>query len=257
MKYLSFAFGFMISISTPVQGQFMQKEFKGKNGAVLPYQILYPDNYNTDESFPVILFLHGAGERGNDNELQMKHGSKLFLGTENREKFPAIVIFPQCASNDSWANYQRNKKGAFRSKLPEEPKPSLQLTIELLEMIIAEEKVDQNRLYVMGLSMGGFGTFEMLARFPKRFAAAVPICGGGIPRMAKKFADTTSVWIFHGEADGVVPVKLSRLMHQALLRKKADVKYTEYPGVNHNSWDPAFAEPNLLNWLFSKKLMNQ
>jgi predicted peptidase len=174
--------------------------------------------------------LHGAGERGNDNEKQLTHGSKLFLSPENRQKFPAIVIFPQCPTDSYWASVKID-----RSKSPldidftynEQPNWPLAAAIDLVKQISKTEKVDKNRIYIMGLSMGGMGTFEAIARNPKLFAAA---------------------------ADGVVKVGYSRDMYAALRALEAkEVKYTEYPNVNHNSWDNAFAEPNLLPWLFEHK----
>jgi predicted peptidase len=123
-----------------------------------------------------------------------------------------------------------------------------------MDSLIASGSVDTRRLYVGGLSMGGMGTFDMLARFPDRFAAAFPICGAGDESLAGRYAKTTALWIFHGSADAVMPPNSSRLFYANLKKEGADVKYTEYPGVGHNSWDNAFAEPELFPWLFSHAL---
>jgi predicted peptidase len=127
------------------------------------------------------------------------------------------------------------------------------LVMELIDELLSELSVDKSRLYVMGLSMGGFGTFDLLSRRPELFAAAVPICGGGDARMAEKYAAHTPLWVFHGDEDNVVPAELSRIMVSAIEEAGGDVKYTEYNGVGHNSWDPAFAEEDLLPWIFNKQ----
>jgi len=230
-----------------------KRTYTNSEGEELPYRILYPENYHENQEYPLVLFLHGAGERGNDNALQLKHGAELFLKKENREQFPAIVVFPQCAREDYWAYMERTESGVRQFPYYAEPGTSLGLALELLNELIAEEGVDEDRLYLMGLSMGGMGTFETLARLPVRFAAAAPICGGGNTDLARLYAQNTDLWIFHGAEDVVVSPELSRAMYERLQTLGANVKYTEYPGVNHNSWENAFAEPDLLPWLFSKK----
>jgi len=258
MKLLFSVFLLMAVASFSVQAQnlmqYEKKNYTNAEGETLPYRILYPENYDANNTYPLVFFLHGAGERGNDNEAQLTHGAALFLEKENREKFPAIVVFPQCAENDFWAHMERTESGIRKFPYYQEPDRSLGLALEVLDKIIAEEGVDKSRLYVMGLSMGGMGTFETLARRPNQFAAAVPICGGGNTDLAKLYAQNTDLWIFHGSDDSVVLPEHSRMMYERLQQLGADVQYTEYPGVNHNSWDNAFAEPDLLPWLFSKKL---
>ncbi len=230
--------------------------FEHKEDA-LPYRILFPKNYDKTKEYPLVVFLHGAGERGNDNESQLQWGANLFL--ENRTRYPAIVVFPQCAKEDYWAKvkYREKKKIGKRFKFPlsvGKPTTSLKLAYHLIQKLINEESVDPKRIYIAGISMGGMGTFEMLARFPDKFAAAIPICGGGNPNHTFKYAKKTSLWIFHGDADPVVGVRHSRRMAKQLKKFKADVKYTEYKDVDHLSWVPAFEEPDFLEWLFSKKL---
>lgn len=223
----------------------------------LPYRILFPEGYDGMKEYPLVVFLHGAGERGNDNESQLQWGANLFL--ENREKYPAIVVFPQCAKDDYWAKikYRKKRKIGKRFRFPlsvGKPTTSLKLAYSLIQNLIKEEAVNPKRIYVAGLSMGGMGTFEMLARFPDKFAAAIPICGGGNPNHTFNYAKKTSLWIFHGDADPVVGVRHSRRMAKQLKKFKADIKYTEYKEVDHLSWIPAFEEPDFLEWLFSKEL---
>ncbi len=227
------------------------------DGDSLPYRILFPDGYDKSKDYPLVVFLHGAGERGNNNESQLKWGADLFL--KNRTTYPAIVVFPQCAKEDYWAKikYREKRNIGKRFKFPlsvGKPTNSLKLAYHLIQKLINEESVDPKRIYIAGLSMGGMGTFEMLARFPDKFAAAIPICGGGNPNHTFNYAKKTSLWIFHGEADPVVGVRHSRRMAKQLKKFKADVKYTEYKEVDHLSWVPAFEEVDFLKWLFSKEL---
>jgi len=237
---------------------FIKKLYISPESDTLRYRILYPGNYDKTREYPLILFLHGSGERGRDNQSQLEHGSDQFVAKENRENFPAIVVFPQCPADSWWANLDRKvlADGGREFNFPDRPPPTkpLELTMRLLDELATYEKIDTSRLYVMGLSMGGFGTYELLSRKPKTFAAAVPICGGANLSMSIDYADNTAVWIFHGDEDSVVPVEFSRKIYGLLKERDAKVKYTEYEGVDHNSWDPAFAEPELLPWLFSHKL---
>ena len=235
---------------------YQRKMYISSKGDSLPYRILFPENYDPAKKYQLILFLHGAGERGNDNEKQLIHGSKLFLDSANRKNFPAIVVFPQCPTGNYWGSVLVDRKQTplsltFDYTFP--PTSALTSATELVQQIIREESVLSSQVYIMGLSMGGMGTYEILYRNPKLFAAAIPICGGGDIRKYGKKMKKIPFWIFHGGKDAVVDVRHSREMVARLKDLKADVKYTEYPDVNHNSWDYAFAEPELLKWLFSHK----
>jgi predicted peptidase len=222
----------------------------------LPYRILYPENYDRNKKYPLLVFLHGSGERGNDNASQLVHGSGLLLLTDNRQQYPAIVVFPQCPANESWVSgidrFLAAKGNAIFNYDTLSTWPLLAVN-ELVNQLIKEEAIDSKRLYIGGLSMGGMGTFEMMYRYPGKYAAAWPICGGGQPSAYTKKTAKAAWWIFHGADDAVVPVKYSQEMLARLQALKANVKYSEYPGVNHNSWDNAFAEPTLLSWLFSQQ----
>lgn len=246
-------------VFTSLSGQdlsiYLKRHYIGEGGDTLLYRILLPDSYQQGRKYPLVLFLHGAGERGNDNELQLVHGAKLFLNPEVRKQYPAIVVFPQCPKDGYWARVERNaERQQWDFPFHETPGRAMGLVLQLLDELVRTEQVDPSRLYVGGLSMGGMGTFELLARQPQRFAAAIPICGGSNPLLAPLYASHTPLWIFHGAADAVVPVALSQKMYEAARKAGGKVRYTEYPGVNHNSWDPAFAEPELLKWLFAQKM---
>ncbi len=219
----------------------------------LNYRILYPEGFDKSKRYPVVLFLHGRGESGDDNEKQLVHGSSLFL--EAQAEYPAIVIFPQCPTTDYWSNVDRIEKdgGGLQFKFPYDrpANPALAAVMDLVDQELSKPYVDENRLYVTGLSMGGMGTWELLWRMPEKIAAAAPICGGGPPEMAHKMTDVP-IWAFHGLKDDVVQPRFSINMVRAIQREGGLAKITLYPDANHNSWDPAFAEPDYLPWMFSK-----
>ncbi len=237
-----------------IENQFLYEHHIVK-GDTLNYRMLLPKNFQKTKTYPLVLVLHGAGERGNDNKKQLLHGSNLFLNEKNRDSFPAIVIFPQCPENDYWANIEADRSKqpiTFQYKYKEAPTKAMALVIDLMEEMVEKPYVKTNQIYVMGLSMGGMGTFEILYRKPQMFAAAVPICGGGDPDYVSKYAKTVPLWVFHGAKDDVVNPILSTNMVSALLNNGGFPKFTLYDFANHNSWDAAFAEPELLSWIFSK-----
>ncbi|WP_420321940.1 alpha/beta hydrolase-fold protein [Flagellimonas sp.] len=254
MKYfasihLALLFLFSGSMLAQDHSDYQKKTFE-KDGESIPYRILFPKDYDPAEKYPLILFLHGAGERGNDNEAQLVHGSGLFLKEEIRNNYKAIVVFPQCKAQSSWAKADYGD-GQFIFYKDAEATNDMWLLEGLLKHLKKTYKLDKNRMYVGGLSMGGMGTFELVKRNPKVFAAAFPICGGANPEISKKLK-RPHWWVFHGSADQVVPEKYSSQMVNAMKSKGINVKYSVYEGVGHNSWDNAFAEPELLPWLFSK-----
>jgi len=255
-KFIGFIVLISLSVMTAAQdlNLFQKKQFIIGNDT-LPYRLLLPENYDASKKYPLVFFLHGAGERGNDNEKQLVHGAKLFLKEEVRRDYPAIVVFPQCPQNSFWSNVDfrmENGKRVFGFKAQGEPTIAMKLAQELLYSIMKDYRVNKRQVYTGGLSMGGMGTFEIVRRNPKLFAAAFPICGGGEPTTASVMKKT-KWWVFHGGKDDVVPPELSEKMVDALKAVKAAVKFTLYPDANHNSWDPAFAEPELLSWLFKQK----
>lgn len=233
---------------------FDKREYASPQGTTLPYRILFPENYDKSKKYPLILVLHGAGERGSDNERQLIHGGKLFVDSAVRGEYPAIVVFPQCPAQSYWSSVKidRGKTPLELTFNYTEPITTpLRDAIDLVNRLVREEAVNKKKVYITGLSMGGMGTFEAVHRFPRTFAAALPICGGGDTQRYVKVK--TPFWIFHGSDDAVVDVKHSKAMVEKLEDLKVKVRYTEYPGVNHNSWDNAFAEPDYLKWMFSKK----
>jgi predicted peptidase len=241
---------------------YQKKQFT-RQGQTLLYRILYPAVYDSSRAYPLIIFLHGAANRGSDNESQLQNGGSLFLADSNRKKFPAIVIFPQCPAGLGWSAFKFgydtvHKRVVLSFPLTENQSPVTALVKALADSLSVTGKADSGRIYIGGLSLGGFGTYDMIERYPGYFAAAFPICGGGDTSTAPRIAAAgTAVWIFHGEKDPLVSVKYARQYYQALRSAHANVRYTEYPGVRHNCWDNAFKEPELLPWLFSRQKIVQ
>jgi predicted peptidase len=227
------------------------------NGDTMPYRVLLPLNFDPQKKYPLILFLHGAGERGNDNDRQLMNGGNLFLKDSIRQKYPAIVVFPQCPDGSYWSNVSIRVDSALHKRIFDfkedgPPTKAMKLLMDLLRSLEDNYPLDKKRMYVGGLSMGGMGTYELVRRKPKIFAAAFAICGGANPATATKMTKP-AWWIFHGLKDPVVPPQFSEDMAAALKQAGASVRLTIYPEDGHNSWDDAFKEPDLFAWMFSQK----
>lgn len=245
-----------INLMAQQKDQF-KKEIFVQNNDSLKYRILYPENFDEQKSYPLFLFLHGAGERGDDNEAQLVHGSSMFLDSINRKKYPAIVVFPQCPKDSYWSNVEVDRSTnplELKFDYNNPPTQALESVMQLLDSLKQKAFVKKDQIYVAGLSMGGMGTFEILYRKPNTFAAAVAICGGGDASSVTAYAKTTPLWIFHGAKDDVVDPKNSLIMTEALLKAGAHPKMYLYDTENHNSWDRAFAEADFFPWIFNKKL---
>lgn len=241
---------------TPDLSKFDHGSYINK-GDTIPYRILFPQNFNPVKKYALILVLHGAGERGNNNEAQLKYGTQLFLNDTIRAKYPAIVIFPQCPADSYWSNVDKQTdasgKTIFHFLEGGEPTKAMKGLLGLISEWLDKPYVDKHHVYAGGLSMGGMGTFELLRRKPDLFAAAFTICGGDNTLNAKIYAKKVPMWIFHGAKDSVVPFDHSQIMVAAIKAEGGDPKFTVYPNDDHNSWDDAFKEPNLIPWLFSHK----
>ncbi len=234
-------------------GEFEKRTFKGASGKVLRYRLLKPEGYDPAGStaYPLVVFLHGAGERGDDNQAQLEEGVFEFAKPETRKKHPAFILAQQCPKNMSWGHIKKID-GHLTLLKTDEPTEPTGLVLELVDALPKEFRIDPKRVYLTGLSMGGFGTWDLLARQPGRFAAAIPICGGGIEETAPSFAKVP-IWVFHGAVDPDVEVELSRKMVDALHKAGAKPGYTEYPDVGHESWVPTYRNPEVLDWLFAQK----
>ena len=205
MKQWSILLVFLfLSLSLSAQQGYEKDVFVSSAGDSLPYRMIRPESMKAGKKYPLVLFLHGAGERGNDNERQLTHGGQMFLNPVNREKY------------------------------------------------LAMPEVDKKRIYIVGLSMGAMGTYDLVVRYPEIFAAALPICGSVNPDRLPA-AKEVKFRIFHGDADDVVTVEGSREAYKALKAAGAKVEYIEFPGCNHGSWNPAFNYPGFMEWLFKQK----
>ncbi|HUG70263.1 MAG TPA: prolyl oligopeptidase family serine peptidase [Pirellulaceae bacterium] len=228
--------------------RFEMRVFESEQGS-LPYRLLRPKNYDASRRYPLVIFYHGAGERGDDNVKQLVHGMNDLASDDVMDKYPCFVIAPQCPDEDQWVDTPWT---ADAHQMPEKPTEPMRLSLELMTSLQSEFSIDEDRLYVTGLSMGGFGVWDAIQRHPHRFAAALPICSGGDPVFAKHIAHIP-IWAFHGDADPAVKPKRSQDMVAALKAAGGSPKYTEYPGVGHNSWTATYANREVYAWLFAQQ----
>lgn len=198
--------------------------------------------------YPLILFLHGAGERGDDNQLQLLHGVKQFALDQIRAQYPCFVVAPQCPLEQQWVD---TAWSAAAHTMPSEPAPPLRLALNLLAELEHEFPINARRVYITGLSMGGFGVWDALQRYPRRFAAAVPVCGGGDLAQAERVTQVP-VWAFHGAQDDVVLPGRSRDMIAAVRQAGGEPRYTEYSQTGHDAWSETYRNPELYAWLFAQ-----
>ena len=224
---------------------FSREKYDNGQGDTLNYRLLTPD-YDTLRKYPLVIFLHGSGERGSDNEAQLKWGVLNFASDQNMKLHPAIVVAPQCPPDTSWSNFSGWDQGM--TLLPEPAKP-MELLMGLIQQTTRNFPVDTNRIYITGLSMGGFGAFDAIERYPQLFAAAVPVCGGGDVSKAPSIAQIP-IWIFSGAEDAAVDPALSLEMTEALRKAGAHPGFTQYPEVGHFSWIAAYSDPMMMEWLF-------
>ena len=222
--------------------------FAVPEGGTLLYRQHVTPNLPADKKVPLVILLHGIGERGDDNAAQLKHGA-LDLITFADANGGAIVIVPQCPDKELWVNVDHE---ALSHTMPAEPSAAMKRVMALIEEKAGKMPIDPDRIYVTGLSMGGFGTWDIIQRRPTLFAAAVPICGGGDPAFAPALKDLP-IWIFHGGADPVIKAPRSREMEAAIKAAGGNVKYREYPGVEHDSWTQTYADPDVLKWMFEQR----
>lgn len=215
-------------VSAEQQAKHIEKEITVT--VKLDYLVYLPDEYEkSDKKWPLILFLHGSGESGKDISLVKKHGPPKIV--ESKRDFPFIVVSPQSPRRRGW------NPDALKA---------------LLDEVLADYRVDRDRVYLTGLSMGGYGTWALAAMYPQYFAALVPICGGGDPEDAGALKDLP-IWVFHGAKDEAVPLRRSEEMVAALKKLGADVKFTVYPEAGHDSWTETYENPELYQWLLSHK----
>ena len=226
----------------------------GGTAVEFQYRLLRPEPAAGDgqdaEKHPLVLFLHGAGERGTDNSVQLKYLPTWLADPAVRARHRAFVLAPQCRPDERWVDVS----WADGESTPHSPAPTADLAaaVQALEEVMASEAVDPTRIYLTGLSMGGYGTWDLAVRLPDRFAAILPVCGGGDERTAARIA-TLPLWCFHGDSDTAVPVKRSRDMIAAVRAAGGRPIYSELTGVGHDSWTHAYRNAFVLDWLFSQR----
>lgn len=251
-----------------------RRTFHATNGMEMPYRIFLPEGYDSDQSYPLFIYLHGRGQRGSGNGPALYNRSPLFMGNNSiilpatQKKFPCIVLVPQCSGktiNEEWAKWVGNTPETPWEGLDQEngayvqnpqPSDSGAAFFELVAHTINSQNVDTNRIYLGGISMGGFGTWEYAMHRPNLFAAIIPMAGYSDQSKAASIAGIPC-WIFHGGADTVNPTQGSRNMYKLLTDAGANVQYTEYPDTGHGeAFQKAWKEPELLPWIFSQAKEN-
>jgi predicted peptidase len=245
---------FVVSIEAKSETGFLNRTMK-VGATTYAYQVYVPADWTAKQKWPVVLFLHGAGERGSDGVIPTEVGIGGAV-RRHADRAKCVIVFPQCLTSRWWS----------------EPEMQAQ-ALKALELSVKEFNGDNERLYLTGISMGGYGTWAIASANPGKFAAYAPVCGG--VRLPQRIADQlklpatqgddpytpvaqkvgkTPTWIFHGGADTIVPTSESRKMNEALKAAGGNVKYTEYEGVGHNSWDKAYNEPDFFSWLLAQRL---
>lgn len=226
--------------------QFKRSIFIRQSDTLL-YRMSYPANYDKNKSYPLLVFLHGSGSRGNDNESQLRSFPTALLNEKNREAYPCFIIAPQCPKDDTWVNF-----ADFPRSLKATHTTAGQMVLQLIDELFSTFKIDSQRIYITGYSMGGEGTLDLLTQKPNLFAAAVAICPVADTATAALIKHN-NIRIYHGSEDEVNQVQYSRIMVEALQAKGGKPLYTEYPGVGHQCWDKAYNEPDLLPWIFKQR----
>jgi predicted peptidase len=220
---------------------FTARIYRSPSGDTMPYRLFIPPDYNDQKPYPLVLWLHGSGGAGTDNIAQISEdqipGTHLWTEPQTQTMHPAFVLAPQNPGN--WVE----RADALS--------PRMLLVLGMLDSVKAQFNIDATRIYVAGQSDGGYGTWNLITQRPELFAAAIPLCGGGVPRLAGRVAKMP-LWVFHGLRDDVVPVSESRNMIAAIRKAGGRPKYTEYARVGHEVWKWSFTEPQLIPWLFAQ-----
>ena len=246
----------------PIADKFLKLSYTDPvTGKIMPYRLFVPDQYDPKKSYPLVLFLHGSGERGNDNEAQLlaNQGATIWAKPEEQSKHPAFVLAPQAPKDGGWIHIDSSSYDpAVRFAKHAEFTNELQMVVNIIQELQGKYNLDNKRLYSTGLSIGGFGTWNLNEQYPELFAAMVPVCGGADVEQAYKIAKKP-IWTFHAVNDPIVPVSYTQDMVKALQAHKGKPIYTEYPAglyikpFEHFSWVLAFQNAEMRNWLFEQK----
>jgi predicted peptidase len=224
---------------------FRKNVYVDKNGARLPYRLYVPHSYSNQQSYPLVLWLHGGAGRGSDNVKQLTHqnelGAHFWISPDVQAKFPVFVLATQCPSDQQWSDPEFNQ-----------PSKALLLTVAILAKVQKDFSIDPDRIYVVGQSMGGSGVWSLLQNYPEKWAGAVIMSAYDTFTNANAIA-RIPLWLFQGDQDSSVPVDMVRGMVKQLKKANANLRYTEYHKMEHEVWTKAYAEPDFLSWLSSQK----
>jgi predicted peptidase len=227
---------------------FRKEVYVNKKGDKMPYRLFVPVGYSSAKSYPLVLWLHGGEGRGNDNVRQITRGNEkgthVWISSGVQSKFPAFVLAPQCPVGENWADPDLNQ-----------PTRALEMSLQILAVVEKQFAIDPDRIYLLGQSMGGLGVWSLLQTHGEKWAGAVVLAAYD-NFTAPMAISRVPLWVFQGDADQNVPVDLVREMMKQLRKLNADLRYTEYHKVNHEVWNRAFAEPELVPWLSSQKRKN-
>ena len=221
----------------------------------IPYRIRRPEGLSADDPVPLIIFLHGAGSRGDDNRKQLGWFPEWWV-TESRlgARHRAVIFAPQCPAGDRWASVAEGADGERRIDASLSPTIPMQAAMKKIRELVADPAIDASRVYLTGLSMGGFGSWDLVGRHPDWFAAVVPICGGGDPSFADRIARSrVPIGTIHGDEDRIVPVELTRDMVAAIRQAGGRVGYSELPGVRHDSWRFGYGPEGAMEWMLAQR----
>ncbi|MCI8360846.1 MAG: prolyl oligopeptidase family serine peptidase [Clostridiales bacterium] len=233
--------------------RFMAKSYTDPDsGLTLPYRMFIPDHTNKTRQYSLLLFLHGAGERGTDNRRQIAANTEILtrIVQDTERDHACIIIAPQCPNDAQWVDTPWGNGSYELDQVPQSKQ--LAAAMKLVDLVVEGYDIDQSRMYVSGISMGGYGAWDTVMRYPDTFAAAIPVCGAGDPSKAG-LLQNVAIRTFHSSDDGTVPVSGSREMSAAVKAAGGNIDYKEYTGYGHGSWQPAFAEPDLVDWLFAQR----
>ncbi len=226
------------------------KVYQSASGESLNYRIYLPSDYDKSKKYPLVLLLHGAGERGDNNKSQLVHGATDIVAYSINHNEPIIFVAPQCPKGEQWVNVPW---GGASHTMPETPSDSMRLVIGLLDDLRGAYSIDSRRMYATGLSMGGYGTWDIIQRKPEMFAAAFVVCGGGDTGQAPKLIKMP-ILVAHGELDGVVKTHRARDMVAAIKEAGGkNIRYIEYKDVRHNVWKPTYSDEQNIKWLLGQQ----
>ena len=231
--------------------KYSEFKLKKRNGKILNYRIRKPSNIKQGEKYPLLFFLHGAGGRGNDNRAQLFDANGIGAFSKNKifSKYNSYIIVPQVPNDERWVSAQWNDDNHKIKKITQ----SMEMAFEAMDNLIKKNKsIDKKRIYIMGLSMGGWGTWDAIQRRPNFFAAAVPICGGGDINLANKISNIP-IWAYHGKDDDVISAERSREMVLEIKKHSNNIKYTEIKNRNHDSWIDVWNSKKVWDWMYSQK----